>query len=148
MFHRFLIACAVLVLGVTAASAQSCQEPIDKRLAFMKHSSEMARTGSAMVKGDIPFDMAKVKEIFAAFAADAGAMPTLFPECSKTGEHTTAASTIWDKPDDFKAAIARFSADIKAAQDNVKDVDSLKASFQAIGKDCGSCHQMFRMRSG
>jgi cytochrome c556 len=146
MFRKILLAFAVLAVGVTAAAAQSCQEPIDKRQALMKRSASLATAGSAMIKGDAPFDLAKVKEIFAAFAEDAGAMPTLFPDCSKTGEHTTAGPAVWDKAADFKAAIAKFAADIKAAQDSTKDLDTFKASFQSIGKDCGSCHQTFRVR--
>jgi cytochrome c556 len=136
----------VLLLGVTAASAQSCQDAIDKRQTFMKHSAAEAKIGSSMIKGEIPFDLAKTKEIYAAFAADAAAMPTLFPDCSKTGDHTTAAPAVWEKSADFKAAIAKFTADIKAAQDSTKDLDSLKVNFQTIGKDCGSCHQTFRVK--
>jgi cytochrome c556 len=146
MFRTFLIVLSVLVCGATTAMAQSCQDVIDKRQAFMKRSADMAKVGSAMVKGDAPFDLAKAKEILATFAEDAAAMPTLFPDCSKTGDHTTAAPAIWDKPADFKAAQDKFSADVKAAQDSLKDLDSLKASFQTIGKDCGSCHQAFRVR--
>jgi len=146
MIKKLLIGFGLLVLGVNAAAAQSCQDPIDKRQAFMKHSAAEAKIASSMIKGEVPFDLAKVQEIFAAFAADAGAMPTLFPDCSKTGDHSTAAPAIWEKPDDFKAAIAKFAADIKAAQDSTKDLDTLKANFQTIGKDCGSCHQTFRVR--
>jgi cytochrome c556 len=146
MIRKLFAVCAILVLGVTAAAAQSCQDSIDKRQTLMKHSAEMAKTGSSMIKGETPFDLAKVQEIYAAFATDAGAMPTLFPECSKTGDNTTAAPAIWDKPDDFKAAIAKFAADIKAAQDSTKDLDGLKANFPTLGKDCGSCHQTFRVR--
>jgi cytochrome c556 len=146
MIGKMLVVLAVLLFGVTAASAQSCQDIIDKRQALMKRSAEMAKAGSAMIKGDTPFDLAKVKEIFAAFADDATAMPTLFPDCSKTGDHTTVAPAIWDKPADFKAAQDKFGADVKAAQDSVKDLDTLKASFQSIGKDCGGCHQAFRVR--
>lgn len=145
MLTKLLIICAVLVVSVTAASAQSCQDTIDKRQALMKRSAELAKAGSAMIKGDAPFDLDKTKEIFAAFADDAAQMPTLFPDCSKTGDHTTAGPAIWDKTDDFKAAIAKFAADVKAAQDSTKDLDSLKASFQTVGKDCGSCHQTFRV---
>jgi len=148
MFRKMLVVFAVLLFGVTAAAAQSCQDIIDKRQAFMKRSADMAKVGSAMVKGETPFDLAKVKEILATFAADAAAMPTLFPDCSKTGDHTTAGPAIWDKPADFKAAQDKFSADVKAAQDNVKDLDTLKAGFQSIGKDCGSCHQAFRVKRG
>lgn len=146
MISKLLVALSVLLLGVTAASAQSCQDTIDKRQTLMKHSAAEAKIASSMIKGETPFDLAKTKEIYATFATDAAAMPTLFPDCSKTGDHTTAAPAIWAKPDDFKAAIVKFTADIKAAQGSTKDLDSLKANFQTIGKDCGSCHQTFRVK--
>lgn len=148
MFRTMLVVLAVLLFGVTAAAAQSCQDVIDKRQAFMKRSADMAKVGSAMIKGDTPFDLTKAKDILATFAEDAAAMPNLFPDCSKTGDHTTAAPAIWDKPADFKAAQDKFSTDVKAAQDNLKDLDSLKAGFQTIGKDCGACHQTFRVKQG
>jgi len=146
MIRKLLVVFAILMLGLTAAAAQSCQDVITKRQTMMKHSGAMAKDGSAMIKGDAPFDPAKVQQIFAAFADDAAALPTLFPDCSKTGDDTTAGPAIWDRPDDFKAAIAKFAADVKAAQASTKDVAGLKASFQTIGKDCNSCHQVFRVR--
>ena len=147
MFRKLLVVFAVLMLGVTAAAAQSCQDIIDKRQTLMKKSGAEAKIGSAMIKGERPFDLAKVREIYAAFTDDATQMPTLFPDCSKTGHKTTAAPAIWEKMDDFKAAIAKFAADIKAAQDNTKDLDSLKANFQIIGKNCSNCHQSFRVKT-
>ena len=146
MIRNLLIVFGVLMLGITAASAQSCQDVIDKRQTLMKHSSDEAKIGSSMIKGETPFDLAKVQEIYATFATDAAAMPTLFPDCSKTGDHTTAGPAIWDRSDDFKATIAKFTADIKAAQSSTKDLDGLKTNFQTIGKDCGSCHQTFRVK--
>ncbi len=146
MFSKLLVIFGVLLFGVTAAAAQSCQDKIDARQALMKKSGAMAKIGSSMIRGETPFDLAKTKEIFAAFANDAGQMPTLFPDCSKAGDHTTAASAIWDKPDDFKAAIAKFTADIKAAEDNTKDLDTFKVNFQAIGKNCSGCHEAFRVK--
>jgi len=134
-------------LGVTAAAAQSCQDIIEKRQTLMKKSGAAAKIGTEMIKGERPFDMAQVREIYAAFTEDATQMPTLFPDCSKTGHKTTAAPAIWQKTDDFKAAIAKFAADIKAAQDSTKDVDTLKANFQTIGKNCSNCHQTFRVKS-
>jgi cytochrome c556 len=147
MFRKLLVVVAVLVLGVTAASAQSCQDIIEKRQTLMKKSGAAAKIGTEMIKGERPFDAAKAQEVYAAFAEDAKQMPGLFPDCSKNGQKTTAAPAIWEKMDDFKAAIAKFSADIKAAQDNTKDLDGLKANFQIIGKDCGGCHQTFRVKS-
>ena len=146
MLRKLFVIFGILIIGVTAAAAQSCEKPIADRQALMKKSGSMAKIGSAMIKGTTPFDLAKVKEIFAAFANDAGQMSNLFPECSKTGHKTTASPAIWEKPDDFKAAITKFIADIKAAQESTKDLDGLKASFQTIGKDCNNCHQTFRVR--
>ena len=147
MFRKLLVVFAVLMFGVTAAAAQSCQDTIDKRQTLMKKSGAAAKIGTEMIKGERPFDMAQVQQIYAAFTEDATQMPTLFPDCSKTGNKTTAAPAIWQKMDDFKAAIAKFAADIKAAQDNTKDVDTLKANFTTIGKNCSSCHQTFRVKS-
>jgi cytochrome c556 len=147
MFRKLLVVFAVLMFGVTAAAAQSCQDIIDKRQTLMKKSGAAAKIGTEMIKGERPFDMAQVREIYAAFTEDATQMPTLFPDCSKTGHKTTAAPAIWQKMDDFKAAIAKFAADIKAAQDNTKDVDTLKANFTTIGKHCSNCHQTFRVKS-
>lgn len=148
MIRKLLVVCAVLMLGVTAAAAQSCQDVVDKRQALMKKSAAVGKDGSAMIRGDTPFDLAKAQAILATFAEDATALPSLFPDCSKTGEHSTAAPAIWEKPDDFKAAIVKFAADVKAAQDTTKDLDSFKTNFQTIGKNCGSCHQTFRVGKG
>jgi cytochrome c556 len=147
MFRKLLVVFAVLMFGVTAAAAQSCQDIIDKRQTLMKKSGAAAKIGTEMIKGERPFDMAQVQQIYVAFTEDATQMPTLFPDCSKTGHKTTAAPAIWQKMDDFKAAIAKFAADIKAAQDSTKDVDTLKANFTTIGKNCSSCHQTFRVKS-
>ena len=129
-----------------ATSVATCQDVIKTRQSLMKKSGAAAKAAAAMMKGAAPFDPAKAKEIFATFAVDANQMPTLFPECSKTGDDTTAALTIWQKPAEFKAAMAKFAADVKAAQDNTKDLDSFKASFATIGHDCGGCHQTFRVK--
>jgi cytochrome c556 len=157
-----IVAFAVLLLGVTAvaavaaiagsyygkaiAAAQSCPEFIKKRQTLMKKSGAEAKIGTQMIKGERPFDAAKVQEIYAAFAEDAKQMPTLFPDCSKTGVKTTAAPAIWERMDDFRAVIAKFADDIKAAQGNTKDL-ALKANFQTIGKNCSNCHQTFRIKT-
>jgi cytochrome c556 len=147
MFRKLLVVFAVLMLGVTAAAAQSCEDVIDKRQTLMKKSGAAAKTGTEMIKGERPFNLSQVQDIYASFAEDAKQMPTLFPDCSKTGHKTTAAPAIWEKMDDFKARIAKFAADIKAAQDSTKDLDGLKAGFQTIGKNCSNCHQAFRIKS-
>jgi cytochrome c556 len=70
-------------------------------------------------------------------------LPGAFPAASKTGD-TRALPAIWDKPAEFSAAIAKFAADVKAAQASAKDLDSFKTAYAAIGRNCGSCHEAFR----
>ena len=41
--------------------------------------------------------------------------------------------------------MAKWGADAKAAQASVKDIDSFKAAFGAAGKQCGACHEVFRV---
>jgi cytochrome c556 len=146
MIRKLFVVAAIMTLGVTAAAAQSCDDTIKTRQALMKRSGDNAKLGGAMIKGEAPFDLAKTKDIFAAFADKASKLPTLFPDCSKLGNNTHAAPTIWQKTDDFKAKIAKFAEDIKAAQDSTKDLDTFKASFQAVGKDCAGCHESFRTK--
>ena len=146
MVRKLMAALAILAVGISAAAAQSCDDVVKTRQSLMKRSGEMGKVGASMVKGETPFDLAKVKEIFAAFAEDATSMPTLFPDCSKTVASSNAAPAIWENLDDFKKLTEKFAADVKQAQENTKDLDSLKASFAAIGKDCGGCHERFRIK--
>ncbi|HML06757.1 MAG TPA: cytochrome c [Xanthobacteraceae bacterium] len=146
MVRKLLAALAILALGMTAAAAQSCDDIVKTRQSLMKRSGEMGKVASSMIKGETPFDLAKTKEVFAAFAEDASSMPTLFPDCSKNAEHSNASPAIWENLDDFKKLMAKFATDVKEAQENTKDLDGLKASLDAIGKDCRGCHERFRIK--
>jgi cytochrome c556 len=49
--------------------------------------------------------------------------------------------------DDFKARLAKFGSDAKAASASVKDLESFKKAFGNIGKnDCGSCDEKYRLK--
>lgn len=146
MTLKLLVSAALIALGASAALAQSCEDVIKNRQSLMKRSGDMAKLGASMNRGETPFDLAKTQEIFAAFADKASKLPTLFPECSKTGGDTHAKPAIWEKQDEFKAIVAKFAADVKAAQANTKDADTFKANFISVGKDCGSCHETFRTK--
>ena len=143
---RIMLAVLAVAIGATAASAQSCDDTIKQRQALMKRSGDNAKLGASMIRGETPFDLAKTKDIFGAFADKATKLPTLFPDCSKSGADTHAAPAIWQKQDEFKERIAKFAADIKTAQDATKDLDSFKANFPTVGKNCSGCHENFRTK--
>jgi cytochrome c556 len=137
-------AIAVVALSATAVVAQ--QDPIAARKALMKTTSQNAGILAKMNKGDEPFDLAKVKAALAVFQDTAAKAPALFPPDSKTGGETAALPKIWEDMDDFKARFAKFGADAKAAETSITDLDTLKAAFPVLGKNCGGCHELYRMK--
>jgi len=144
MTFRIVLAVATVALGVTAVAAQS--DPIAARKALMKANGDQAKIGSAMIKGDAPFDLAKAQTIFVTFMDAADKMPNLFPENSKTGGETAATPKVWEEPADFKARFAKFAIDSKAAGEKVKDLASFKESFAVVAKNCGGCHEIYRVK--
>jgi cytochrome c556 len=142
---RTMFAVAAIVLGVGIAVAD--QDPIAARKALMKANGDQAKIGAAMVKGEAPFDLDKVRKMFATFEDAAAKMPALFPSNSMTGGETAADPKIWENMDDVKARFAKFGTDAKDAAAKVTDLDSLKAAFGNIGKnDCGGCHEKYRIK--
>ena len=141
---RTVLAVAAIAIGVTAVAAQS--DPIAARKALMKNVGAVTKTGGQMAKGEIPYDQAKAQEAFATYVEASAKMPTLFPENSKTGGDTAALPAIWTNMSDFKGKFEKFGADAKAAQGSVKDLDSFKASFGAVTKNCGGCHETYRAK--
>ena len=70
---RTMFAVAAIVLGVAIAVAD--QDPIAARKALMKANGDQAKIGAAMVKGEAPFDLDKVRKMFATFEDAAEKMP-------------------------------------------------------------------------
>lgn len=141
---RTVLAIAALAVGVTAAVAQ---DPIAARKAVMKDVGAQARTGAGLMRGETPFDAAKAKAIFAAYAAAAEKMPGLYPDNSKTGGETSASPKVWEDKAGFAAAFAKFAKEAKEAEAKITDLDSFKAAFPAVGRNCGGCHETFRVKS-
>jgi cytochrome c556 len=142
MIFRAVCVTLAIALGTTAVIAQSAA--IAERKSLMKSVGAAAKQGAAFAKGSEPYDNAKAVAIFVTYANVAAKMPSLFPDDSKTGGDTTAAPKIWSDKATFVAAMAKFEADAKAAQASVKDLDTFKAVFGAMGKNCGNCHETFR----
>src|SRR3712207_9481367 len=83
MIRSLLVTSAILV-GVTAVTAQN--DPIAERKSIMRGNGAATRTGTQMIRGEVPFDLAKAKEVFTGIAAGMDRFPNLFPENSKTGD--------------------------------------------------------------
>ena len=143
-FATAFAAVAIIAFGVSTVLAQ--QDPIAARRALMKANGQAAGALAKMVKGEAPFDLVTARKSFATFEDAAAKMPALFPENSMTGGETAAAPKIWQDTADFKARFVKFGEDAKAAAASVKDLDTLKAAFPVIGKNCGGCHELYRIK--
>ena len=143
---RAVVAMGVLMLGATAVIAQ---DQLKDTQAIMKANGKNAGALSAMVKGEKPYDQATVDTALAQFDDTAKKLPKLFPASLKgqafEGDYQTSPK-IWDDKAGFDEHIATFAKAVGDAKGKIKDVDSLKAELGLIGKQCGGCHETYRIK--
>jgi cytochrome c556 len=133
-----------VALGAGAVLAQS--DPIAARMALMKGNNDNANVVVQMMKGQAPFDAAKVDAAFAQWADTAQKLPGLFPDDSKIGQKTRAASKIWVTKADFDAKAAEFGKVVAENRDKAKgSLDGLRAAIPLVGNACDNCHKDYRL---
>jgi cytochrome c556 len=137
-----------MLLGASAVMAQ--QDIVKDRQATMKANGRaLGGTLSAMAKGDKPYDQAAVDAALVVLDDTAKKLPALFPESTKgmkaEGDYSTSPK-LWEDKAGFDAKVASFTKVVTEAKAKIKDLDSLKANVGGIGKECGSCHEAFRLK--
>jgi cytochrome c556 len=99
-----------------------------------------------MMRGQAPFDAAKVDAAFAQWTDTAQKLPSLFPDNSKSGQKTRAAPKIWTSKTDFDEKAAAFGKVVADNRDKAKgSLDGLRAAVPAIGNACDACHKDYRL---
>ncbi|MDT4740788.1 cytochrome c [Bradyrhizobium sp. WYCCWR 12699] len=145
---RMLVVGGALLLGMGAVWAQ--QDSAKEAQMLMKGNGKNAGAMSAMVKGEKPYDQATVDSALAQFEDTAKKLPTLFPASAKgaklDGDYSTSPK-VWEDKAGFDAKIASFAKVVSEAKGKIKDLDSLKANMPAIGKECGGCHETYRVKN-
>ncbi|MBC7586574.1 cytochrome c [Tardiphaga sp. vice352] len=145
---RSIIVLGAMLLGASAVMAQ--QDIVKDRQATMKANGRaLGGTLSAMAKGDKPYDQAAVDAALVVLDDTAKKLPALFPESTKgmkaEGDYSTSPK-LWEDKAGFDAKVASFTKVVTEAKAKIKDLDSLKANVGGIGKECGSCHEAFRLK--
>ncbi|MBR0754509.1 cytochrome c [Bradyrhizobium jicamae] len=146
---RIVVVAAALVFSAGAVVAQ--QDQVKQAQAQMKDNGKNAGALAAMVKGEKPYDQATVNAALAQFEDTVKKFPTLFPESTKglSPEGDYAASPkIWEDKAGFEAHVASFAKAVADAKGKIKDLDTLKAELPVIGKQCGGCHETYRIKKG
>jgi cytochrome c556 len=141
--HTTLVA---LAIGFSVGAVVAQSDPIAARKALMKGNNDNARIAVQMMRGQQPFDAAKVEAAFAQWAETAQKLPSLFPEDSKTGEKTRATPKIWQNKKDFDEKAAAFAKSVAENRNKAKSsLDGLKAAIPVVGKACDNCHEDYRL---
>jgi cytochrome c556 len=145
---RTVVIVGTLLLGVGAVMAQ--EDALKHAQTYMKGNGKNAGALGAMVKGEKPYDQATVNTALAQFEDTAKNLPTLFPDSLKAvkweGDYS-ASPKIWEDKAGFGEHIASFGKTVADAKGKITDLDSLKATLPVIGKQCGGCHEIFRVKN-
>ena len=144
---RSIVVAGALLIGFGAVMAAGDQ--VKDTQAIMKGNGKNAGALSAMIKGEKPYDQATVDAALTQFSETAAKLPTLFPESIKgkpfEGDYSPS-SKIWEDKAGFADHIASFGKVVGEAKGKIKDIDTLKAELPIIGKQCGGCHETYRIK--
>jgi cytochrome c556 len=144
---RAVVVVVAFLVGIAAVSAQ--QDQVKATQAVMKGNGKNAAALAAMVKGEKPYDQATVDAAMAQFEETIQKFPTLFPDSIKglkpEGDYS-ASPKVWEDRAGFNQQVASFSKAVADARGKIKNLDSLKVALPVIGKQCGGCHETYRIK--
>jgi cytochrome c556 len=145
MLRTFVFA-GTLLVGIGAVMAQDAAKDTQ---AMMKANGKNAGALTAMVKGEKPYDQAAVDAAFVQFTETAKKFPTLFPASMKgmklNGDYD-ASPKVWDDKAGFDEHAASFAKTVDEVKGKVKDLETLKVNLPLVGKQCGGCHETYRIK--
>src|SRR5215475_7223223 len=142
---RSILVAGTLLLSLGGVMAEPDQ--VKDTQAMMKGNGKNAGALAAMIKGEKPYDQATVDAALKQFADTGKKLPTLFPESIKgktfDGDYQPT-DKIWSDKAGFDEHIASFAKTVSEAK--ITDLDTLKATLPVIGKQCGGCHETYRLK--
>ncbi|MGA7806074.1 c-type cytochrome [Bradyrhizobium sp.] len=146
--RRSVLVIGMLVLGAAAAMAQ--EDLVKQDQAVMKANAKNLGAMVAMVKGEKPYDQATVDASLAVLQNTAKKLPTMFPDSIKgqnpDGDYHSSPK-VWEDKAGFAAHIASFTKVVSDAKGKIRDLETLKAITPGIGKECGGCHETYRLKN-
>jgi cytochrome c556 len=146
---RTVMVVGALLLGVGAVAAQ--QDQVNKtQLAMKSNGKNLGGVLSAMAKGEKPYDQAAVDAALNGLQDVANNFPSLFPESIKglkpDGDYY-ASPKVWTDRKGFEEHAASFAKAVTEAKSQIKDLETLKVAVPVLGKQCGGCHETYRVKN-
>lgn len=144
--RKLFLALSAIALATSAVQADA----IADRQALMKERGKLTGELAKVAKGEVPFDAAQILAQLTAMNANAeksAAVDVLYAAGTETGGETEASPKIWEDMAGFKAASDKFTTDTAAAVAAAPaDLDAFKGQFGTITKNCGGCHELYRVK--
>jgi cytochrome c556 len=137
---RTLFAIMAIAVGAGAAIAQG--DVVNQRQTILKSFGAGVKDPGAMLRGEAPFELAKVKAALATIKDGAPKLPALFPDASLGGT-SRALPLIGQERDKFVAIYAKLGADAAAADAAITNEATFKAEFGKVLANCGACHRSY-----
>lgn len=138
---------AAAALAALGAGAVVAAEPQEVRSDMMKQVGGAMRELTGIARGEKPYDAALVTASLTTLSDVGKAFPDQFPAGSETGSGSEAGPRIWETPDDFRAKSEQMAADADALLASLPaDQAGVGAALGVIGPQCGSCHEVYRVR--
>jgi len=142
----FLAALAVTAGLGMAEAAGSPDDAIKARQEEMKANSKAMGALVSILKGETPYDAAKVKSSVDAIAAAGAAADSAsaWDAAAQTGTiETWAKPEVWTDAAGFDAARQKLSTAL-AALSATNDAGAFKSAFPQLGGACKGCHETYR----
>ncbi len=145
---RAVIAATASMLAVTAVLAEP--DIFEQRTALMKGQGQCVyRDMNRMMKGEEPYNQAKVDECFGKLKASVAKIASVFPASSKGPNPKSdyiVLDKFWDSKADVDARIAKLQKDVGDAAPKATSEAGFKAVFPAVLQDCNGCHNEYRKK--
>jgi cytochrome c556 len=136
-----ILAAATLAIGVGAAVAQG--DAITQRKDAMKSVGAATGPIGPMLRGEAPFDLARVQASLDTYIRVAKAAPAMFPAGSDAGDTRTLPAAFAEK-DKFNGLFASWDAAATAAKAAITSEATFKTEMPKVLASCGACHQPYR----
>lgn len=144
MLKRTLTVIALCLIGAT--SVVSAENQHDNREAAMKKIGGAMGGLSAIAKGQKDYDADTVKASLTSIKEAITVFPTYFPPGSEADDKG-ASPKIWENKADFEAHAAKLAANADALLAQLPaDAAGVGAAMGTLGKSCGDCHQLYRLK--
>ena len=151
--RRNLLNIAVVVLVPTllpmseSLAHKGATGVIKERMETMKSVARSMKRINKALRSSSDIDRAAIKREAAAITKHAREFPQKFPVGSEGGM-SEAKPEVWKNPVDFSAKSMALStaAERLSGAASTGSREELSAGFSGVGKTCGSCHRVYRMK--